>query len=143
LERNISAKPVSDDAKRSDTSKWFVVGRNQVPWRMRCRSVCQHVLDGRLIVRPAGVIAEIVISQFPAFQRVEQPIPEAAYLLAGRHMEEQLDQAHSRVDQHALEIVDFAVGAPPFVTSRKPSYAFHQHAAVPRTVKGDDLSSLR
>src|SRR4026209_2011595 len=93
LERNISAKPVGDDAKCSDTSEGLVVCWNQVPWRMPSRSLLEHVRDGRLVLRPAGAIAEILISQFPSLHRVEEPISETAYLLVRRDMQEQLDQA--------------------------------------------------
>jgi hypothetical protein len=69
---------------------------------MPSRSLLEHVLDGRLVLRPAGAIAEILISQFPSLHRVEEPISETAYLLVRRDMQEQLDQAHSRVRKRII-----------------------------------------
>src|ERR1700726_3224706 len=52
-----------------------------MPRRMFRRGFLHHVLDCRLVVRPAGVIAEILIGQFPALHWIGEPIAEAAYLL--------------------------------------------------------------
>jgi hypothetical protein len=72
----------------SGNSSWRAIvwsrSRNEVPRRMFRRGFLHHVLDCRLVVRPAGVIAEILIGQFPALHRIDEPVAEAAYLLVGR-----------------------------------------------------------
>jgi hypothetical protein len=64
-------------------------------------------------------------------------------MFVGRDVQKQLDEADSRVDQHALELVDFAIGTPPFLFGREAFDAFHQHAAIPGAVERNDLPVLR
>ena len=47
------------------------------------------------------------------------------------------------VDQHELELVDLAIGAPPFLVGREAFDALHQHAAIPGPVERNDLPLFR
>ena len=90
-----------------------------------------------------GPIAEILVGQLPALHRIEEPAAEAAYLLLLSDMQEQLDETDARINQQALELVDLAVSASPFLFGREAFDALHQHAAIPGAVKGDDLPFAR
>ncbi len=59
--------------------------------------------SGRFVpLRSSHAIAEILIGELPALHRIEQPVAEAAHLLVWRDVQEQLDEANSGVDEHAV-----------------------------------------
>ena len=107
------------------------------------RGLLHHVLDRRHVVRPARAVAEVLVGELPALHRIGEPRTEALELFVGGDVEEDLDQPHARVDQHPLELVDLAIGAPPFRLAGEALDALDQHPAVPRAVEGDDLAVLR
>ena len=58
-------------------------------------------------------------------------------------MDEQLDDAHAVVGQRALELVDLAVGALPFVLAAETLDPLDQHAAVPGAVEDRPVARRR
>ena len=79
-QRHAPAELFAKDAKGRDPSVRLIVGRNQMPRCSFGRGFIHHVLDRRFILRPAGAIAEVLVGQFPALDRVDEPIAEAPQL---------------------------------------------------------------
>src|SRR5208337_509163 len=113
-----------------------------MPWRLTGRGLLHHILDRRLVLLPTGAIAEILVGQLPALQRVGEPAAKPAQLFVGGDVHEQLDEPRVVGDQYALEVVDLVVGPAPFVGRGEALYALDQDAAVPGAVENDDLAVL-
>src|SRR5271165_2702788 len=90
-----------------------------------------------------GAIAEILVGQLPALERIGEPTAKSAQLFVSGNVQEQLYKPRAIGDQHALEVVDFVVGPVPFDKRSEALDALNQDAAVPGAVENDDLAMLR
>jgi len=72
------------------------------------------------IAVPAAAVAEILVGELPALERVGEPVAEP-HLLVGRDVEDELHQLDPLGDEHALELVDLLEGAAPSAAAAKPS----------------------
>ena len=68
---------------------------------------------------------------------------EPAQLLFASDVQEELDEPHPVGDEHPLELIDLFVSPAPFVLGGEALDPLDQHAAVPGTIKRDDLTVLR
>ena len=139
LQGHIHGEAVGDNAQRRDPSVELVIGGNEAPRRATRRSLLHHIFDRDLVILPAPAIAEVLVGQFPPFQRIHEALAESVQLLLGGDVQEQLDHPHPVVEQHAFEVVDLIVGPASLVGGRKTLDPFDQHSAVPRTIERHDL----
>ncbi len=90
----------------------------------------------------SGAIAEILVGQLPALERIVEPTSKSAQLFISGHVQKQLDEPRVLGDQHALEVIDLFVGPMPFGRLGEALDALDEDAAVPGAVENDDLAVL-
>jgi hypothetical protein len=80
-------------------------------------------------------LAPVLVGELPGLQRISAAALEALELLGVGDVQEELDDDHAVVGEHALELVDLAVGALPLLLGREALHTLDEHAPVPRAVE--------
>ena len=78
--------------RSAETPIGLVVGGNEVPRIPTGGGLLHHVLDRRLVVLPAASVAEILVRELPALERIGEPAAKPAHLLVRRDMHKELHQ---------------------------------------------------
>src|SRR5262249_28284116 len=95
-----------------------------------------------LVFRPARPIAEVLVGELPAFDRIGEAILEPADLLGRSDMQKTFRDSNSIGDHHSLELIDLVVASLPLSFAGKPFYPFDQNASVPRAIEHHNLPRL-
>ena len=98
----------------------------------------EHVPDGDLIGLPLAPVAPVLGVHLVALVEGGLAVAEAAQLLLLADVEPELEDDDPVLGQLALELVELAVGPPPFRLARKSLQALDEDPAVPGAVVDRD-----
>src|SRR3954453_12868871 len=95
----------------------------------------EHLLQRGLVGGALLAVAPVLVGELPALQGILAAPLEALQLLGLGDVQEELGEDQAVVGQHALEVVDLAVGPPPLLLGGEALDALDEHAPVPGAIE--------
>ena len=97
---------IDENAGNGEIPKPFVIGWNNIPWRVRRGRLAYRIFEGRGISRPVFALGIIGIAYFPIPMRVLESFLEPGKLLFWTDVQIELEHACARLGKKFLELTD-------------------------------------
>src|SRR5581483_2936634 len=137
------AKRLDEQRRHVHVADPVVVGGHDVPRRPVGGRLPDHLLVGLHELVPACAVVEISAAELPRLLGVLEPVAQPLALLFARHVQEDLDDRRSLVDEHALELPDLVRTTAPDLFRCELVHAHGDDVLVVRPVEDPDLAAAR
>src|SRR5688572_9975267 len=129
---------IGDAARDEIVADVLVVGGNDEPGRPLGARALEDAAIGLGELVPALAVRQVAHAELPVLRLVRDALLETHLLLVARDVQHELEQQHTVLGQHVLEVVDLVVAGRPDLLRHEAIYARHEDILVVRSVEDPD-----